>query len=167
MGTGSAILKLENYPLLARPDPREPQSLPFVSKTSPSLPKDYVKWVKKVNGRWLVHHHLSATTDAFLVELALRDPQRLEKACRIAYDLVREGAVAEDPKPRFYGGLFSLCTKEEADRYLSEHLFTALLQPGLKEEELQSGAIAAKLSEATFGKVRAIRARIQEKVGAL
>ena len=135
-----------------------------MNKTSPSLPKDYVKWVNKVNGRWLVHHHLSATTDAFVADLAVRDPERLERACRIAYDLVHDGGFADDPKPRFYGGLFSLCTREEAERYLSEHLFTALLQPHLKEEELQSGAIAAKLSESTFGKVRAIRAQIQEKM---
>lgn len=136
-----------------------------MSKTSPSLPKDYIKWVKKVNGRWLVHHDLSATTEAFLADLAVRDPIRLERACRIAYDLVHDGGFAEDPKPRFYGGLFSLCTREEVERYLSDHLFTALLQPGLKEEDLQSGAIAAKLSESTFGKVRAIRAQILEKVG--
>jgi len=116
-----------------------------------------VKWVREVNSRWIVHDGLDAAAGDYLDHLAAVDPGRLERSCRMARAMVKQGAAGEDPKPRFYGGLFSLCTPEEAKRFLAGHLFLALLQPGVDESQ------AAMLSEATARKLRALREELRVK----
>lgn len=86
-------------------------------------------WVRKVNDRWLVHSGLQHRATAYLDHLAATDRERLIHSLRIVRELFRALAPLEDPKPRFYAGIFSLATDEEARRYLHDHLFTFSLIP--------------------------------------
>jgi hypothetical protein len=86
-------------------------------------------WVRKVNSRWLVHSGLQHRANAYLDHLASTDRERLISSLRIVRELFRTLGPLEDPKPRFYAGVFSLATNEEARRYLHDHLFTFSLIP--------------------------------------
>jgi len=86
-------------------------------------------WVRKVNDRWLVHSGLQHRASAYLDHLAATDRERLIDSLRIVRELFRTLGPLEDPKPRFYSGLFSLAKEEEAKRYLHDHLFTLSLIP--------------------------------------
>lgn len=114
----------------------------------------YVAWARRVNSRWIVHDDLARHATAFLDHLEQRDAPRLERACQRARELTRSGDVAEDPKPRFYGGLFSLATPEEKARFLRAHPFLqAVLAP-------ERDAMPAELQTAGTGtqeKIRALR----------
>ncbi len=122
--------------------------------TAPS--RECVEWARRVNSRWLVHEGLNETARMYLDHLADTDPRRLEKSCWIARALVRQNRDTEDPKPRFYGGLFCLATPEEAQRFFSDRLFIAALWPGLE----LSSAHVEKLSEETVRKLAALREEI-------
>ncbi len=86
-------------------------------------------WVRKVNDRWLVHSGLQESAREYLDHLAATDRARLMDSVRIVRELFRSLGATEDPKPRFYAGVFSLATPEEAKRYLDGHLFTLSLIP--------------------------------------
>lgn len=86
-------------------------------------------WVRKVNSRWLVHSGLEHRAGAYLDHLAATDRERLVRSLRIVRELIRTLGPVEDPKPRFYAGLFSLATEEEARRYLQDHAFTFSIIP--------------------------------------
>lgn len=86
-------------------------------------------WVRKVNGRWLVHSGLQHRAAAYIDHLAAADRSRLMNSMRIIRELFRTLGPLEDPKPRFYAGLFSLATPQEARQYLHDHLFTLSLIP--------------------------------------
>lgn len=92
---------------------------------------DIVAWVRKVNRRWIVHHELQDSAEAYLLHLALADPDRVIRSCERAQRLVRICGPANDPKPWFYAGLFSLATPGEAARFLKDHWFTAACIPAL------------------------------------
>lgn len=87
------------------------------------------QWVRQVNARWLVHSDLRGSATAYLDHLEVTDPERLLDSCRIVRELMRRLGPAEDPKPRFYAGVFSLATPQEAQQYLHAHLFTLSLIP--------------------------------------
>ncbi len=84
---------------------------------------DHVAWARRVNSRWIVHDDLARHAAAYLDHLEHSDPPRLERACRRARELAESCGVAEDPKPRFYGGLFSHATPKEKARFLRSHPF--------------------------------------------
>jgi hypothetical protein len=86
-------------------------------------------WVRKVNDRWLVHSGLQERAKAYLDHLAATNRVRLLDSMRIVRELFRSLGTTEDPKPRFYAGVFSLATPEEAKQYLDGHLFTLSLIP--------------------------------------
>ena len=94
---------------------------------------DQVAWVRRLNCRWIVHHGLGQSAEAYLDHLAKTDPQRLERSCRIAQQLARL-AKQEDPKPWFYAGLFSLANVDEARQFLADRWFTISAIPALAAE---------------------------------
>lgn len=100
-----------------------------MSNASSSVAQDRVKWVRTVNDRWIVHEGLDVTTRRYLDELEAVDPSRLKRACALAYRVAKAGAPDEDPKPRFYGGLYALATRDEVARYLEDYRFIASLHP--------------------------------------
>lgn len=109
-------------PAPAAPVPRKNHGCPDDSR-------DLESWVRHVNKKWLVHSDLQAQASAYLDHLSATDPARLLQSCIIVRDIIRTLGPAEDPKPRFYAGLFSLATPEEAATYLHGHLFTYSLIP--------------------------------------
>lgn len=90
---------------------------------------DHVDWVRRVNSRWIVHGNLDQTAAAYMDYLAGIDGGRLRRSCRHAHWLVHSMEPAEDPKPWFYGGLFSLATSAEAERFLAPHPFLRSVVP--------------------------------------
>lgn len=114
--------------------------------------RDEVKWVRMVNSRWIVHEGLDVTTRDYLDHLEVTDPDRLRRSCKIAYRMAKSGVSAEDPKPRFYGGLYALATPEEAKRYLENYRYIASLHPGSKPEPY--------FGKGTLEKIHALREQI-------
>lgn len=98
-----------------------------MSHASFASSQDRVKWVRTVNSRWIVHEGLDVTTRRYLDELEQKDPDRLRRACALAYRMAKAGSSEEDPKPRFYGGLYALATRDEVERYLTDYRFIASL----------------------------------------
>ena len=103
-----------------------------MSKTGPTS-TDPVGWARRINGRWIVHRGLKETAEAYMVYLGRNDPVRLRQSCRNARRLASGCESAEDPKPWFYGGLFSLATPDEAREFLAGHNFTASLVPAARK----------------------------------
>ncbi|HSI64104.1 MAG TPA: hypothetical protein VLE43_13335 [Candidatus Saccharimonadia bacterium] len=107
-------------------------SAPCSDRKNHGCPEDdraLESWVRKVNDRWLVHSGLQHRAKSYLDHLAATDRARLLASMRIVRELFRTLGAFEDPKPRFYAGVFSLATLEEAKRYLDGHLFTLSLIP--------------------------------------
>jgi hypothetical protein len=92
---------------------------------------EVVLWARRVNGRWIVHHGLKESAEAYLDRLEGSDPERLVRSCERARRLVRECEPGEDPKPWFYAGLFSLATAQEVTQFLERHWFTASSLPSV------------------------------------
>lgn len=120
---------------------------------------DYVAWVRRANGRWIVHQGLGRNAEAYLEQLARTDPDRLLHSCRNAYLLVRESQPMEDPKPWFYAGLFSLATESEKQEFLAGHWFvaTAITPAGATAP---STPATETVSPATLEKLDRIRAAL-------
>jgi hypothetical protein len=104
---------------------------------------DHVAWARRLNGRWIVHGQLNGTTAAYMDYLAETDPERLARSCRLAHHLVRTLRPAEDPKPWFYGGIFSLATATEAARFLDQHALIASVVPALASGSRLSPGLGA------------------------
>jgi hypothetical protein len=117
---------------------------------------DYVGWVRRTNSRWIVHHDLGHDTEVYLDHLARNDPQRLARSCRLAYILVQEGPSGEDPKPRFYSGVFSLATGIEIQNYLRSHWLVRAVLTGSPSDLAQNPA-GYEVSEPTRRKILAVR----------
>jgi hypothetical protein len=98
---------------------------------------------------------LNETAREYLDHLAGTDPERLGRSCRIVRTLVGQSRGVEDPKPRFYGGLFSLATPSEAERFFANRLFVLALWPG------GHFVLPEGISEATVEKMRALREEIR------
>jgi hypothetical protein len=91
---------------------------------------EQIAWVRKVNERWLVRSDLQQHATDYLDYLAKEDPTRLAKTCLIVQRMMEMASANEDPKPRFYGALFSLTSATERERFLASHHFTRLTLPG-------------------------------------
>src|SRR5688572_16544584 len=93
---------------------------------------DHIAWARRVNERWIVHNKLNETAAAYMEHLVQADYDRLGRSCRLAYLLVHSLEPMEDPKPWFYGGLFSLATSSEANQFLAGHSLLASVVPALQ-----------------------------------
>ena len=93
---------------------------------------DHIQWARQLNGRWIVHNKLNDTATAWMEHVGQADPERLARSCRLAHVLVHTLAFAEDPKPWFYGALFSLATPSEAGKFLAGHPLLASVVPALQ-----------------------------------
>jgi len=97
-----------------------------------SNPSDPIQWARQVNATWIVQGELKKTAALYLHHLAKTDPDRLARSCVRAKELIRRRRALDDPKPYFYGALFSLCTEEEVDQFLAEHWFLRSIVPAGK-----------------------------------
>lgn len=116
---------------------------------------DYTSWAKRANARWIVHGGLSKSAEDYMRHLEQTDPSRLAASCHNAYLMVWQRDSMEDPKPWFYGGLFSLATREEADRFACNHWLTYNLivpETGLPEP--------TGISDVTREKIKSLREAI-------
>lgn len=118
-------------------------------------PGDDIDWVRHVNGRWIVRESLREDAGAFLGYLASTDPARLRESCRRAR-LLTSAHPCEDPKPWFYGGLFSVASPEETLRFLMGHDFTAACVGGEAVEQFGNLRIEG-LRPDTAEKIRRVR----------
>ena len=101
---------------------------------------DHVQWARRLNGRWIVNNKLNDSAAAWMEHVGEADPERLARSCQLAHVLVHTLDPAEDPKPWFYGALFSLATPWEAGKFLAGHPLLASVVPAL-----QSGGLPATL----------------------
>ena len=116
---------------------------------------DYIQWAGQLNGRWIVHNKLNDTAAAWMEYVGEADPERLARSCQLAHVLVHTLDAAEDPKPWFYGALFSLATPSEAKKFLAGHPLLASIVPAL-----QSGGLPTTLESVdntTRGKILRLR----------
>ncbi len=92
-------------------------------------------WVKRVNRSWVVRSNLNDHAEAWLQYLGDLDDGRLLKSCEIARGMcsIRDRQI--DPKPWFYGGLFSLATLEEAKLFIPTHRLTKSVVPAMRKQE--------------------------------
>jgi len=126
-------------------------------------PTDPIAWARRINNRWIVHEGLNSRSNAYMDHLQKTDPERLRLSCMAAWQMTHSGDALEDPKPRFYGGLFCLASPKEAKQFLSHHefilriipafsintedRFTKNLIPATKEQITQLRSELAKLSK--------------------
>ncbi len=125
-----ATLIAKGSPSGRTPDRQRPS--PLAPRHNHGCPEEDARleaWVRKVNATWLVHAGLRECAAAYMDHLAEADAPRLMDSCRVVREMLRTLGAAEDPKPRFYAGLFSLATQDEALRFLSDHHFTLSLIP--------------------------------------
>ena len=125
---------------------------PFMSTDT----TDDIAWARRVNSRWIVRQGLRASAAAYLDRLESIDPERLQRSCHRARRLTDRYGSAEDPKPWFYAGLFSLATREEADEFLTEHYFTLASLPG-HEDEVPAFPGPDSVAASTWEKILRIR----------
>jgi hypothetical protein len=121
---------------------------------------DLVAWARRVNGRWIVHSGLNQSLSEYFDHLERADPERLIRSCRLAHRMVRSLEPGEDPKPWFYGGLFSLSTGAEARRFLAGHPFLASVVPCLQGGSEQSDGLKDAAKE-TRDKIHRLRATLE------
>jgi hypothetical protein len=127
---------------------------------------DDVAWARRVNEGWIVQHGLNDSLVGYLDHLAATDPERLTRSCQLAHRLVREMPRGEDPKPWFYGALFSLATEAEAREFLREHPLLAAIVPALHDE--QANGLPEGLQSAgaeTIGKIQQLREMLEREAG--
>jgi len=124
---------------------------------------DPIAWARRVNPVWKVRHGLDQVAEEWLDHLAQHDPARLVVCCTIAAVLTRGPGYGSDPKPWFYGGLFSLATREEAQRFLANHRLTSAIIPALASEP-KSEQWVAGLGVATRELIHRLRSAIDREV---
>lgn len=123
--------------------------------------QEAVEWARRVNNRWIVHHGLKESANAYLSHIESVDQERLVKSCERARQLIRACGSSDDPKPWFYAGLFSLATLEEAREFLAGFEFTVSAIPSLADA-LASSAVPGVVSEETRQKIQRIRAAVAQ-----
>lgn len=124
---------------------------------------DPVAWARRVNPVWKVRSGLDHAAEEWFEYLAEQDPRRLLVCCTIAATLTRGAGYGGDPKPWFYGGLFSLASAEEAHRFLTHHHLTAAVIPALASEP-ESEHWLAGLGASSHELVIRLRSAIQQEV---
>jgi hypothetical protein len=120
-------------------------------------PVDYTAWARRVNDAWLVRGDLDSDAAVYMDYLSGADPERLVRSCERAWKLLSSRGRFDDPKPWFYGGLFSLATEEEAERFLSGHPFISAVVPCF-DEDCQPSELA-DAGPNTREKINSIRER--------
>lgn len=121
-------------------------------------PVDYVAWVRNANARWIVHHDLGQSANAYLDYLAKHDQPRLVASCQNCYAMVWKRDEMEDPKPWFYGGLFSLATQEELNAFLANHWLTRMV---ITRTEQATSSGEKSVEEVTLEKIQRLRAALR------
>ena len=119
---------------------------------------DYTAWARRVNETWLVRGELDSDAADYMAYLSGADPERLVRSCKRAWKLLSSAGRFDDPKPWFYGGLFSLATEEEAERFLAGHPFILAVVPCLKEDPQPRELVDA--GPTTREKINSIREKI-------
>lgn len=127
---------------------------------SSHVPEDYIAWVQRINNRWIVHEGLNHQANAYMDYLAAIDPLRLEASCRIAHIMTHQKIGHDDPKPRFYGGLFSLATPEEAQRFLAAHWFISHIIPAGSQDPTD----ALNIAPTTLRQIAKLKAEVEKVV---
>lgn len=120
---------------------------------------DPVVWARQVNGRWKVHAGLNTAAAAWMDYLEREDPERLRRCTALAAVLSRGPGYGADPKPWFYGGLFSEATVDEAERFVAVHHLTHAVIPATAAAPESAGWLATQ-SEHVRSLVTRIRAEI-------
>ncbi|WP_265596187.1 hypothetical protein [Verrucomicrobium sp. BvORR106] len=121
-------------------------------------------WIRRVNDRWLVRSGLNHHARAYMDRLVVADPRRLARSCEIVHRLMKLHDPESDPKPWFYGGLFSLATPEEESQYLDGHRFTRMLLPSTPEGRVRAEAEDLELAPEVLRRVQNIRSQIREQI---
>lgn len=129
-----------------------------------TCPDHLEAWIRRVNDRWLVHSGLNHHARAYMDRLTVLDPRRLARSCEIVHRLMKLHDPASDPKPWFYGGLFSLATPDEEGQYLDGHRFTRLLLPSTPEGRVRAEADDLELAPEVLWRVQNIRSQIREQI---
>lgn len=93
-----------------------------------------IAWAKRVNRTWLTKGGLNQDADAWMKHLAARGGGRLKRSCENARAMCGFRDPLDDPKPWFYAGLFSLATREEAQRFLANHRITKAAVPSMHDD---------------------------------
>ncbi len=124
---------------------------------------DPIAWARRINPVWKVRHGLDQVAEEWMDHLQAADPERLRICCEIAAFLSRGPGYGSDPKPWFYGGLFSLATREEGLRFLSNHRLTSAIIPALAHEP-KSEQWVAGLSVVTRELIKRLRTAIGNEV---
>jgi len=100
-------------------------SLYDISADVPDPDQKAVTTVRRINERWIVRGLLRENATAYLHHLEQTDPARLIRTCHAVLGLIKHHhAELDDPKALFYSALFSMATREEIKRFLSEHYLT-------------------------------------------
>ncbi len=126
---------------------------------------DPIAWARRINPVWKVRHGLDQAAADWLDHLEQTDPDRLRACCTIAAALSRGPGYGSDPKPWFYGGLFSLASRDEALRFLATHRLTSAIIPALAHEPKSEQWVAA-LSSTTRDLIERLRTAIEHEVTA-
>lgn len=124
---------------------------------------DPIAWARAINPVWKVRHGLEQVAEAWMDHLQATDPVRLRICCEIAALLARGPGYGADPKPWFYGGLFSLATRDEGQRFLANHRLTSAIIPALAHEP-KSERWVAGLSAVTRELIERLRVAIGNEV---
>lgn len=124
---------------------------------------DPIAWARRINPVWKVRHGLDQVAEGWMDHLQANDPERLLVCCTIAAVLSRGPGYGADPKPWFYGGLFSLATREEGRRLLANHRLTSAIIPALAHEP-KSERWVAGLSAPTRELIERLRSAIDHEV---
>lgn len=122
---------------------------------------DPIPWARKINARWEVHCGLREAAAAWMDYLTENDAPRLLQCTSMAAELSRGPGYGGDPKPWFYGGLFSGATADEARRFVSPHPLTHAVIPATAASP-EAEAWFAEQSE----KVRELVTRVRNEITA-
>jgi ATP-dependent helicase/nuclease subunit B len=122
-----------------------------------------IDWAKRINRGWFVRNGLADAAAAWLAHLEETDPARLLGSCDIARALSRGPDRVNDPKPWFYGGLFSLATEAEARKFLANYRLTSAIIPALATDP-EANQWVAGLKPATQELIARLRTAVQAEV---
>ena len=109
-----------------------------------SCDQEAIERARKINQTWMTKGKLALHTEQYLDHLATVRPEDLAKSCREAIAAARaESHAQRDPKPLFYGTLFSRASKQERDEFLRDHFFTRLLSAEIQTERSHKNTISS------------------------
>ncbi len=122
-----------------------------------------VATVRRINQTWIVRGRLRDTAAGYLRHLESKDPDRLQRSCELALEMVHSREPGQDPKPQFYAGIFGLATPEEARCFLHSHFLTHSIWSRTHGLPDPGGALAIqarKIAQAVARKLSDARNRV-------